>query len=168
VIQGRKTAVAARQRTQALLIAQYQARALGAYRASLPWDAAGGTPNVLEGGGSNSGVELVPSTGVVNNYFCLKQVTQKWNLINISSPGATNCDAGLADELPAPNAGSVNQTVKIKTSFTGFASTDLAAGSGCYTKATCPLIRAEVGVYWTDPFGVQSSVKDFVILNRGQ
>ncbi len=167
VIQGRKTAVAARQRTQALLIAQYQARALGAYRASLPWDSSGGTPNVIGGGSpQNAAIVLVTSAGDVTN-FCLRPVGQKWSLINIAS-GGTNCDAGLADELPAPNAGSVNQTVKIRTSFTGFASTNLGSGPNCYTITTCPLIRAEVGVYWTDPFGVQSSVKDFVILNRGQ
>lgn len=170
VIQGRKSALAARQRTQALLIAQYQARALGAYRASLPWDSTGGTPNVINGGSTNTPIEVF-SLGNTK-YFCLKKVNAtppppqyQWQMVAVSA--GTNCDSDLANELPEPNAGEVPTNVKIRILFIGFSATG-AANSACTDKSQCALIRGEVGVYWTDPFGNQSNVKDFVILSRSQ
>lgn len=181
VIQGRKSALAARQRTQALLIAQYQARALGAYRASLPWDSAGGDPNVINGGSGNDPLEIVQPPPITTvKYFCLQEVGQppspppmspppsQWKLIEVSSAPTDNCDSGLADELPEPNTGNSNKNIKVRIFFKGYASPAAVGNSDCFVKTDCPLIRGEVGVYWTDPFGNQSNVKDFVMLSRSQ
>lgn len=178
VIQGRKSALAARQRTQALLIAQYQARALGAYRASLPWDSAGGSPNVLDGGSTNAALAISQPPPQTTSYFCLREVGQvspppplpqlpsQWQMVAVSS--TDNCDNGLADELPEPNTGDSNKNIKVRIFFKGFASPAAVGISDCFVKSDCPLIRGEVGVYWTDPFGNQSNVKDFVMLSRSQ
>lgn len=179
VIQGRKSALAARQRTQALLIAQYQARALSAYRASLYWDSSGGNPNVINGGSGNDPLEIVqPPPATIIKYFCLQEVSQplpspalppppsQWRLVAVSS--TVDCDSGLADELPEPNTGSNNKNIKVRIFFKGYASPAAVGNSDCYVKTDCPLIRGEVGVYWTDPFGNQSNVKDFVMLSRSQ
>jgi len=80
-----KSAVVAQQRTQAQLLAQYQADGLLTYRNSLAWDSASNLPNFLDGG---SGLLAVSTL----ERFCMRADSKpsdanapySWNILSVS------------------------------------------------------------------------------------
>lgn len=157
VIQARRSAVAAQQRTQALLIAQYQTNALNSYRAGLPWDSASGTPSFIDGGGVTTAINSTDS-------FCVKVdnsgPVSKWILVkNLIGPPAINCN-GLVPVLPPPSDGF---TIKIK--FSPHTADTLGAGT-CASIAVCASVRADISVTWIGPSGTEQNLKNIVILTK--
>ncbi len=169
VVQGRKSAVAAQQRSQALLIAQAQASAMVSYRSALPWDEAGGIPS-FKGGQTNGSAKLeLVSSGKV---YCVLSTSQSaptpsgyttWALLEQNSPNNTTLCNNLANPLTVSDP--ANNKV-IRVIFEGFGSGD--PNGTCSVVAVCDAIRAEIGVFWTDPYGQLSSVKNFVILTKSE
>ncbi len=157
VIQARRSAVAAQQRTQALLIAQYQTNALNSYRAGLPWDneGVGSIPNFLEGGGP---VATAPIN--TTDSFCMKNEANKWILVkNMTGPPPVDCN-GLVPVLPPPADGF---TIKIK--FSPHSADTLGAGT-CTSIAVCASVRADIGVSWIGANGIEQNIKNIVILTK--
>ncbi len=172
VIQGRKSAIAAQQRSQALLIAQAQSSAILSYRSALPWDENGGTPSFLGGQTGGSSAVSLSNTGRV---FCVWGLAQNppppppqtnyktWALLDqTNSNNITACN-GLANPLTVSEP-SNNKVIRIV--FEGYGSDE--AGGVCTNINECGAIRAEVGVYWTDPYGQTANVKNFVTLTKSQ
>lgn len=153
-IQARKSAVAAQQRTQALLVAQYQASALTAYRDSLPWNSFEGTPSFLNGQPGT----LPDITTNPGSLYCLQTSGSNWRLLRIS-PG-NNCNA-LAPELPDPSG-----TQKVQITFAEIGQLTQSDPTTSTVTSNSGSVSANISVNWTDPFGRQSSVKNIVILSR--
>lgn len=148
-IQARKTAVSAQQRTQALLMAQYQSQALIAYRDSLPWDDGVdgvNTPSFKDGG---SGNDPINST----DKFCLvfqdNSGVNQWQLLKQPS---SQCD--LTPDLPAPSGGKVIQITFRGSDDCGGAIND------------CESIIADIKIVWIDPYGQEASVTNIVQLTE--
>lgn len=105
-----KSAMVAQQRTQAQLLAQYQADGLLTYRNSLAWDSSGGLPSFLNGDpNSNSLI----SVGNIRTGFCMQadpksgnaSAPYSWNILTVDRQCS---DLALAQ---APNL--INPTIAI-------------------------------------------------------
>jgi Tfp pilus assembly protein PilV len=78
---GYKSALAAQNRTQATLVAQYQADGLKTYRDSLDWESVEGSPSFLGGFASSPRLESMSQIIDDNNKkFCMKAVVSKSGL----------------------------------------------------------------------------------------
>ncbi|MBI2798151.1 hypothetical protein HYX70_02485 [Candidatus Saccharibacteria bacterium] len=154
IISAHKTAVSALQRTQALETAQYQAEGLKMYRASLPWDDNQGTPSFLGtvlSSGSEQPFCMATTSGATTNW--------KVQSGDLSPCWSTSINKAL-NSLPAPPAG---DKVEIKAKcIQGIAQTVLPS---C---ANANAMQATITVSWTDTSGVQSSVKNVVVVTRSQ
>ena len=177
VIQARKSALAAQQRTQALLMAQYQTNLLTAYRDGLPWDDDGGSNPSFMLGSKGSPLDSASPTSVAvppieeyvspNSTFCVKPDPNRNQLIKNSNPQsdpaagtAGNCDL-LVPNLPAPTTGYIVNINFYKYSYSGTLTTD------CNNSiVNCDSVKAEININWTDPYGNQSNVNNIVILNK--
>lgn len=154
-IQARKSAVAAQQRTQALLIAQYQASALSAYRDSLPWNITEGSPSFINGqAGTLPDITVNPTS-----QYCLLASGNNWRLLRIA--GNSNCNA-LAPELPNPTAG----VQKVQILFNEISQLTRSDPTTSTVLSGSNSVSADISINWTDPFGRQQSVKNIVILSR--
>jgi len=157
VINGRRSAVDARMRTQALEIAQYQAEAITMYRNSLHWDGTEGTPSFLDGfaGAPGFGVPaqpamkgLIPSTPFCMNFS--DYIKNHWTI----ETDINKCNSDLAPFLEQPVA---KNKVQITMSYIDPLSPSIST-------STLPTnsIRAEIVVNWVSPFGIDENVKNIV------
>ncbi len=156
-IAARKSSVSAQQRTQALLIAQYQSQALKTYRNSLPWDASGGFPNFMGDNGSVSGGAKINEI----SKYCMKPNSSTniiWELISLTN--VSNCN-DLAPYLLSSSNG-LDYIVQIK-----FEKPDNPSSS-CKTSdiQTCDSVKANIIVQWKDRNDNLESVKNIVILTK--
>lgn len=156
VIQGRRSAISAQQRTQALFLLQQQSEALVGYRSSLVWSSADGCPSFLEGGTGSlcvgSSLPIITSA----HEYCLKTVSgaqTTWNLI----------DATInPNQCPASVSG-----ITVRTKFTGrnpLSSADLSLGN---VSSASTEVQANIVATWTDSFGNQSA-QNIVILTKNR
>ena len=161
VIQARRSALDAQQRTQATFIAQYQKNALNAYRSGLPWNDDGGSPNFLVGS--------VPTSAKVSDSglgFCMRPITSgtpavsKWILKAETDP-ATNCTIP-AGELYGGSG-------KQKITFAGYSvgQTSTSPAQACsITADTCPALQATIVISWKSTSGIANSVTNTVVLTQ--
>jgi type II secretory pathway pseudopilin PulG len=159
VIQARRSALDAQQRTQATFIAQYQKNALNAYRSGLPWNVEGGSPNFLEGGVSTT----VPVNGT--DKFCMDlnvssgtPAVSNWILKKETDP-ATNCTIP-AGELYGGSG-------KQKITFAPYSAQGLTP-TNC-NPANLPLcssLQATIVVSWQSTSGIENSVTNTVVLTQ--
>jgi type II secretory pathway pseudopilin PulG len=150
VIQARRGAIAAQERTQALEIAQYQTEALQTYRNSMKsWDGTDGTcPSFL--GGTCLGANKIK---LDNSSYCLLPASGVWQL----QTNASNCNS-LAPYLHL-NSGSPVAQIQ-------FGSIGRLQASGTTTSADNNTVQATISINWTDPYGQNQTVKNIVILTR--
>jgi len=155
VIQARRSALDAQQRTQATFIAQYQKNALNAYRSGLPWNVDGGNPNFLAGGGADPlslKVEGAP------NVFCmgLNNAGSAWVL-----KPAANCSIP-ADKLYGGSG-------KVEITFAPYAVGQISTSPPltCTIAAdTCTALQATIVVTWKSTSGIANSVTNTVVLTK--
>lgn len=156
-ISARRSAINAQERTQALLIAQYQSQALLTYRDSLPWNSLEGVPNFM--GESAGGVDSVSDqiTDNPSDSFCMQvdgpeQPTSTWKLIknNVNN----NCNS-LASSLTPVN----NNTYLVEIKF-------LKLNDSCITINSCDGVKANIKVQWLDRSNIVSSVSNILILTK--
>jgi|GEM_PF-1166836 len=159
VIQARRSAIDAQQRTQATFLAQYQKNALNAYRSGLPWDVSGGSPSFLEGG--NPGIT---TTSPVNDSAlgsCLSLDTanniNNWVLKNETDP-ATNCTI--------PAASLYGGSGKVKITFAPYNTQGQAATSCTVSGKNCSALLATITVSWKSTSGIENSVTNTVVLTK--
>jgi Tfp pilus assembly protein PilV len=155
VIQARRSALDAQQRTQATFIAQYQKNALNAYRSGLPWNNNGGNPNFLAGGG-NSPVSAAVSG--VPTVFCmgLNDAANAW----ILKPAA-NCSIP-ADKLYGGSG-------KVEITFAPYAVGQISTSpplTCSITADTCSALQATIVVSWKSTNGIDNSVTNTVVLTK--
>ena len=127
VIGGRRSAVAAQERTQATFLAQYQAEALKAYRNSLDWDSvsAGGGDSFLDGSAVGSVLPKIKTVYLTPNVpFCMQQPssTTKWAVVNVDTCNTDPMYATLVQDgsnnrvtirLTSINTDTISATVNI-------------------------------------------------------
>ena len=153
VIQARRSALDAQQRTQATFIAQYQKNALNAYRSGLPWNVDGGNPNFLVGSIPTSAkVEGAP------NVFCmgLNNAGSAWVL-----KPAANCSIP-ADKLYGGSG-------KVEITFAPYAVGQISTSPPltCTIAAdTCTALQATIVVTWKSTSGIANSVTNTVVLTK--
>lgn len=161
VIQARRSALDAQQRTQATFIAQYQKNALNAYRSGLPWNNNGGNPNFLVGGGGGT-------TGVNDtDTFCMDlkassgtPAVSNWILEKETDP-ATNCT------IPAGELYGGSGKVEIKFAGYSVGQTSTSPAQACsITADTCPALQATIVVSWKSTSGIENSVTNTVVLTK--
>ena len=159
VIQARRSALDAQQRTQATFIAQYQKNALNAYRSGLPWNDGGGSPNFLFGGGSTTGVNFTDT-------FCMKldssgtPAVSNWILKAETDP-ATNCTE------PAEKLYGGSGKVEIKFAGYSVGQTSTSPAQACsITADTCPALQATIVISWKSTSGIANSVTNTVVLTK--
>ena len=158
VIQARRSALDAQQRTQATFIAQYQKNALNAYRSGLPWNDGGGSPNFLAGGGGGT-------TGVNGtNTFCMKlepsatPAVSNWILKAETDP-ATNCTIP-AGELYGGSG-------KQKITFAPYNAQGVTPTNCNPTDLQlCSTLQATIVVSWQSTSGIENSVTNTVVLTQ--
>ncbi len=156
VIQGRKSAISAQQRTQALLLLQQQSEALVGYRSSLVWSPVDGCPSFLSGGTSGPGcVSSLPAINSTHEY-CLTTAgssTLTWNLVDATvNPG--QCSASQAG-------------ITVRTKFSGrnpLSSGDLTSGD---VSSDSTEVQANVVATWADSFGNQNA-QNIVLLTKNR
>ena len=161
VIQARRSALDAQQRTQATFIAQYQKNALNAYRSSLPWNVDGGSPNFLVGGGSNPTSAPVSASGLG---FCMDLDTRgapavsKWILKAETDPAA-NCTIP-AGELYGGSG-------KKKITFAPYNAQGVTP-TNCNPASLplCSSLQATIVVSWQSTSGIENSVTNTVVLTQ--
>ncbi|MFO0862927.1 MAG: hypothetical protein U0516_04390 [Candidatus Saccharibacteria bacterium] len=156
VIQGRRSAMSAQQRTQALFLLQQQSEALVGYRSSLVWSSADGCPSFLEGGtgslGCSSSLPIITTT----HEYCLKIVNgaqTTWSLI---------------DATTNPNQCTASETgITVKTKFSG--RNPLSTGDLNLSNVTSASteVQADVVATWSDSYGTQSA-QNIVILTKNR
>ncbi|MCX6805811.1 MAG: hypothetical protein NT114_03935 [Patescibacteria group bacterium] len=158
VIQARRSALDAQQRTQATFIAQYQKNALNAYRSGLPWNGEGGNPNFLVGGGGGT-------TGVNGtDTFCMKldpsatPAVSNWILKAETDP-ATNCTVP-AGELYGGSG-------KKKITFAPYNAQGVTPTNCNPTNLQlCSTLQATIVVTWKSTSGIENSVTNTVVLTQ--
>ena len=155
VIQARRSALDAQQRTQATFIAQYQKNALNAYRSGLPWNVDGGNPNFLAGGGADPPSPKVEGTP---NVFCMEpnNAANAWVL-----KPAANCS------IPAEKL--YGGSGKVEITFAGYAvgQTSTSPTLTCnITLDACPALQATIVVSWKSTSGIANSVTNTVVLTK--
>jgi len=189
VIQARKSAIAAQQRTQASMLVEKQTAAVKAYRDSLPWDdeGVGSVPNFLNGNPTASSSADLPNivTGSgARAAFCLyvPQSGNQWSMLStMGGPNQqsryTECFTNLT---PGPygfqadqstfcvqvlfsNVGQLNAVVPPDDPSQGVC---LVGNSSNPVRQNSTSVKADIGVFWEDPFGNRQSVKNIVILNK--
>ena len=157
VIQARRSALDAQQRTQATFIAQYQKNALNAYRSGLPWNVDGGSPNFLVGS--------VPTSAPVSDSglgFCMRPITSgtpavsKWILKAETDP-ATNCTIP-AGELYGGSG-------KQKITFAPYNAQGVTP-TNCTNVQLCSSLQATIVVSWKSTSGIENSVTNTVVLTQ--
>ena len=157
VIQARRSALDAQQRTQATFIAQYQKNALNAYRSGLPWNDDGGSPNFLVGS--------VPTSAKVSDSglgFCMRPITSgtpavsKWILKAETDP-ATNCTIP-AGELYGGSG-------KQKITFAPYNAQGVTP-TNCTNVQLCSSLQATIVVSWKSTSGIENSVTNTVVLTQ--
>ena len=160
VIQARRSALDAQQRTQATFIAQYQKNALNAYRSGLPWNNDGlATPNFLFGGGSNPASAQVSGSSLG---FCMNLDTRdtpavsKWILKAETNP-ATNCTIP-AGELYGGSG-------KKKITFAPYNAQGVTP-TNCTNVQLCSSLQATIVVSWKSTSGIENSVTNTVVLTQ--
>ena len=164
VIQARRSALDAQQRTQATFIAQYQKNALNAYRSGLPWNNDGlATPNFLFGGGSNPASAQVSGSSLG---FCMNLDTRdtpavsKWILKAETNP-ATNCT------IPASELYGGSGKKKITFAPYAVGQTSTSPPLQCnITADACPALQATIVVTWKSTSGIENSVTNTVVLTK--
>ena len=156
-IQARKSALSAQQRTQALLVAQYQSQALKTYRYSLPWDgSAGEFPNFLNTGvGGGTPLNTTTQYCVFPTTSGISAPRQEWRLLVNTDPGCTTLITNILPQLPAPSLPDTKMSISFKPGKTT-----------CADMPTCDSVRAEVTVAWTDPYSITTRVQEIVILTK--
>jgi hypothetical protein len=158
VIQARRSALDAQQRTQATFIAQYQKNALNAYRSGLPWNGEGGNPNFLVGGGGGT-------TGVNGtDTFCMDlkatsgtPAVSNWIIEKETDP-ATNCTIP-AGELYGGSG-------KKKITFAPYNAQGLLNPTNCTNVQLCSSLQATIVVSWQSTSGIENSVTNTVVLTQ--
>jgi type II secretory pathway pseudopilin PulG len=157
VIQARRSALDAQQRTQATFIAQYQKNALNAYRSGLPWNDDGGSPNFLSGS--------IPTSAPVSDSglgFCMRPITSgtpavsKWILKAETDP-ATNCTIP-AGELYGGSG-------KKKITFAPYNAQGVTP-TNCTNVQLCSSLQATIVVSWKSTSGIENSVTNTVVLTQ--
>lgn len=125
VIGGRRSAVAAQERTQATFLAQYQAEALKAYRNSLDWDSvsAGNGDNFIDGNTITGLPDLDALYITPRNPFCMSQTGSKWVVVASSTTSVCNTDPLYA---ALPQDGSTPRVTIYLNRVTGDPNTILA------------------------------------------
>lgn len=157
VIQARRSALDAQQRTQATFIAQYQKNALNAYRSGLPWNVDGGSPNFLVG--SDPTPAQVSDSGLG---FCMKLDTisttavSNWILKAETNP-ATNCTIP-AGELYGGSG-------KKKITFAPYNAQGVTP-TNCTNVQLCSSLQATIVVSWKSTSGIENSVTNTVVLTQ--
>lgn len=158
VIQARRSAISAQQRTQALEIAQYQSEGLQAYRNSIYWDNSQGCPSLFGGSGTTCGtltsVDLVSN----NNRYCMLANAGVWQLLNLESQSSVEACANL---VPFLRLDSGRSPIDIQ-----FESIGRLQSSGTTSGNDNNTIQATITIAWTDPFGHDQTVKNIVILTK--
>lgn len=157
VIQARRSALDAQQRTQATFIAQYQKNALNAYRSGLPWNNNGGNPNFLVGeGGGTTGVNDTDT-------FCMDlkassgtPAVSNWILEKETDP-ATNCTIP-AGELYGGSG-------KQKITFAPYNAQGVTP-TNCTNVQLCSYLQATIVVTWKSTSGIENSVTNTVVLTQ--
>ena len=159
VIQARRSALDAQQRTQATFFAQYQKNALNAYRSGLPWNNNGGNPNFLVGGGGGT-------TGVNDtDTFCMDlkassgtPAVSNWVLKAETDP-ATNCTIP-AGELYGGSG-------KKKITFAPYNAQGVTP-TNCNPASLplCSSLQATIVVSWQSTSGIENSVTNTVVLTQ--
>lgn len=167
VIQARRSALDAQQRTQATFIAQYQKNALNAYRSGLPWNNNGGNPNFLAGGG-NSPVSAAVSG--VPTVFCmgLNDAANAWILKAAADPGA-GCTIPAKQPSGISGGELYGGSGKVKITFAPYAvgQTSTSPTPNCsITADTCSALQATIVVSWQSTSGIENSVTNTVVLTK--
>lgn len=157
VIQARRSALDAQQRTQATFIAQYQKNALNAYRSGLPWNVDGGSPNFLVG--SNPTSAQVSDSGLG---FCMK-------LDTISTPAVSNwilkAETNPATNCTIPAGELYGGSGKQKITFAPYNAQGLTP-TNCTNVQSCSTLQATIVVSWKSTSGIENSVTNTVVLTQ--
>lgn len=157
VIQARRNAVSAQQRTQALEIAQYQTEGLQTYRNSMQnWDGTTGCPSFIDGSSGSGGCSgNLPAINLANanQTYCVLVQNNVWQLTNATQ----DCNS-LVPNLSLDNGEPVIQIQ--------FAKIGRLQASGITTPTDDSTIQATVRVSWSDPFGHTQTVSNIAILTK--
>ena len=157
VIQARRSALDAQQRTQATFIAQYQKNALNAYRSGLPWNVDGGSPNFLVGS--------IPTSAQVSDSglgFCMK-------LDTISTPAVSNwilkAETNPATNCTIPAGELYGGSGKKKITFAPYNAQGVTP-TNCTNVQLCSSLQATIVVSWKSTSGIENSVTNTVVLTQ--
>ena len=155
VIQARRSALDAQQRTQATFIAQYQKNALNAYRSGLPWNVDGGNPNFLAGG-VNSPVSVAVSGAP--NVFCM-------GLNNAASAWVLKAEADPTTACTIPAGELYGGSGKKKITFAPYNAQGVTP-TNCTNVQLCSSLQATIVVSWKSTSGIENSVTNTVVLTK--
>jgi Tfp pilus assembly protein PilV len=157
VIQARRSALDAQQRTQATFIAQYQKNALNAYRSGLPWNDGGLnlSPNFLAGGGSNPTSALVSGDP---NVFCM-------GLNNAANAWVLKAEADPTTACTIPASELYGGSGKKKITFAPYNAQGVTP-TNCTNVQLCSSLQATIVVSWKSTSGIENSVTNTVVLTQ--